>query len=119
MNIGIPTMGDRGMDEVVSDHFGRAPTYTIVDIDTESVRTIENRSEHMGGVGKPPEALAKEGVNILLCSGLGPRAISMFQDYGIVVYVGATGTVRDALAMWREGSLQPATSENACKEHRH
>ncbi|HDP97308.1 MAG TPA: dinitrogenase iron-molybdenum cofactor biosynthesis protein [Euryarchaeota archaeon] len=119
MKIGVPTMGDRGMDEVVCDHFGRAPTYTIVDSDTGSVRIIENRSEHMGGTGKPPEALARESVNLLLCSGLGPRAITMFQDSGIAVYVGATGSVREVLSMWREGRLQAATSENACKEHLH
>lgn len=119
MKVGIPTMGNRGIEEIVSEHFGRAPTYTIVDSETDSVDIIDNRSEHMGGTGKPPEPLARAGVEVMLCSGLGPRAISMFESYGIEVYVGAAGTVSDALKSWKNGALQEATDANACKEHRH
>jgi predicted Fe-Mo cluster-binding NifX family protein len=73
----------------------------------------------MGGSGKPPEQIAKTGAHVLVCSGLGPRAISMFESYGIEVYVGAMGSVRDAVEMWRSGKLQKASDDNACKEHRH
>ncbi|MFH0816057.1 MAG: NifB/NifX family molybdenum-iron cluster-binding protein [Methanobacteriota archaeon] len=119
MIIGVPTNGDKGLDEQVGDHFGRVPTYTLVDTETNKVRVVRNTSEHMGGVGKPPEHLAKEGVNVLLCSGLGPRAITMFEGYGIEVYVGAQGTVRNTIELWKAKKLQVATDENACKEHQH
>lgn len=119
MKVCIPTMGRSGMDDIVSEHFGRAPTFTLIDSETDEVKIIDNRSEHMGGMGKPPEHLAKEGVEVMLCSGLGPRAISMFENFGIEVLVGASGTVRDTLRMWQEGHLQMATDANACKQHRH
>ena len=117
MKICVPTMGKRGLDEQVGEHFGRVPTYTVVDTETKEVNIIDNTSEHMGGRGYPPDIIAKTGTQAMLCSGLGRRAITMFEDLGIMVYVGANGTVRDALLMWKEGQLQPATDENACRQH--
>ena len=117
MKVCIPTMGKRGLDEQVGEHFGRVPTYTIVDTETKEVTVIDNTSEHMGGRGYPPEIIAKTGTQAMLCSGLGRRAIAMFEDLGIMVYVGANGTVMDTLTMFNEGQLQPATDANACKQH--
>jgi predicted Fe-Mo cluster-binding NifX family protein len=119
MKVGIPTLGTQGLSEEISPHFGRAPTFTIVDDETQEVEVIENTSEHLGGVGKPPELLVDHGADIMLCSGLGPKAVHMFESYGIRVFVGATGTVQDTLELWKENILQEATDENACKMHRH
>ena len=119
MKIGVPTMGNRGLQEEISPHFGRAPTFTLYDTDTEGTDIVDNTSEHMGGTGKPPEMLMQHGVEVMLCSGLGPRAINLFESYGIRVFVGASGTVEDSIDLWKEGILQEATDENACKMHRH
>lgn len=119
MKICIPTLGKNGLSEEVSGHFGRSPTFTIVDLETSWVKVVENRSEHFGGMGKPPEIIAMEDVEVVLCSGLGPRAIQMFEQKGIMVYVGAAGTVEETIRAFQAGMLHPATDENACKEHRH
>lgn len=119
MKVCVPTNGQGGIEAMVSEHFGRSPTYTVVDTESGKVEVIANTSEHMGGAGKPPEQILRTGAHVLVCSGLGPRAIDMFESYGIEVYVGATGSARDAVEMWRSGRLQMATDENACKEHRH
>jgi predicted Fe-Mo cluster-binding NifX family protein len=97
----------------------RAPSFTVVDTGTNVVKVLQNTSEHMGGTGKPPELMAAAGVEVMLCSGLGPRAIQMFEQYGIEVYVGASGTVRDAIQAWKTGSLREATDKDACRMHRH
>ena len=117
MRVCIPTMGNRGLDEQVGEHFGRVPTYTIVDTGTGEVEIHPNTSEHMGGGGYAPEIMAKANVDVMICSGLGRRAIGMFEGFGIMVYVGAYGTVRDAVQMWKDGKLQAATDENACRKH--
>ncbi|MHC1595439.1 MAG: NifB/NifX family molybdenum-iron cluster-binding protein [Candidatus Syntropharchaeales archaeon] len=119
MKVCVPTYEMNGLDDTVCEHFGRAPTFTILDIESGEVRAIPNTSEHFGGIGLPPEALAKEGVEVMLCGGLGPRAITMFEQAGIDVFVGAGGRVRDAIRAWQEGRLSEATDENACREHRH
>nr|MDO8046052.1 NifB/NifX family molybdenum-iron cluster-binding protein [Candidatus Baldrarchaeota archaeon] len=119
VKICVPTLGQGGLDDYVSDHFGRAPTFTIVDLKTGEVKVIPNTSIHMGGSSYPPEILREHGVDVMLCSGIGPRAIKMFEQFGIEVYVGATGTAREAIEAWKAGKLQEATDENACKMHRH
>jgi predicted Fe-Mo cluster-binding NifX family protein len=51
--------------------------------------------------------------------GLGPKAIDMLSSLGVEVYVGASGSVRDAIQMWKDGRLQQATYDTACKGHSH
>jgi len=71
----------------------------------------------LGGQGYPPEIMAKEGVDIMVCRGLGRRAISMFEQLGIEVYIGASGTVRDAVAAFKQETLQKASERDACSQH--
>ena len=117
MKVGIPSMGEKGLDEQVGQHFGRVTHYTIIDLNTDEIRVVSNTSHHMGGMLQPPELLKKEGVHIMLCSGLGRRAISLFEQMGIEVYIGASGTVRDAIAAFNNGNLQQATMTDGCQEH--
>ena len=117
MKVAFPTYGDRGLEDEICAHFGRAPTFTIIDLESKSVKVIPNTSEHMGGRGLPPEILAAQGVSVLVCSNLGPRAVQMFRSFGIKVYVGAFGRVRDALEAWKKGMLQEASEFTSCPEH--
>jgi len=117
MKVCIPTMGDNGLDNLVGEHFGRVPTYTIIDLDSDAVKVVPNTSEHMGGIGHPPEIMAREGVQVMICRGLGRRAIMMFEDLGIEVYIGASGTVKDTLAAFKQGKLQKAGVSDACGQH--
>ncbi|OYT54649.1 MAG: dinitrogenase iron-molybdenum cofactor biosynthesis protein [Candidatus Altiarchaeales archaeon ex4484_2] len=117
MRIAVPSNGERGMDELVGEHFGRVPAYTIVEDQTKKVDIIPNKSHHTGGRGYPPELLHEKGVDVMVCSSLGRRAIDLFQEKGIRVYVGASGLVRDAIEQWETGKLVEATDKNACERH--
>lgn len=117
MKVCIPTMGNKGINEHVGEHFGRVPTYTLVNTKTNKVTVIDNTSEHAGGSGYPPEIIAGTGAEVMLCGGLGRRAIAMFEKLRIMVFIGASGTVKEALQMWKIGKLQLATDENACRQH--
>lgn len=117
MKICIPTMGNNGLDDFVGEHFGRVPTYTIVNLETNEVKVVQNTSEHMGGIGYPPEIMIREGVKILVCRGLGRRAINMFDETGIDVYIGASGTVKDAISAFKQGRLKKAGLGDACGQH--
>lgn len=118
MKIVIPTDGDRGLDEMVAEHFGRCNTYTFLDGSGRLVKTIDNTSEHMGGQGLPPELMKKHGADVLLCRGLGPRALEMCARLGIEVYVCSAETVREIFLKWKNGEMKKAGSEDVCEEHR-
>ncbi len=117
MKVCVPTMGENGLDNLVGEHFGRVPTYTIVDLETDDIKVVPNTSEHMGGRGQPPEIMAKEGVSVMICKGLGRRAITLFEELGIEVYIGASGTVKDAVNAFKQGKLQKAGAADACAQH--
>ena len=117
MKVCVPTTGDRGLEDFVGEHFGRVSFYTIVDTETSEVQILRNTSEHMGGRGYPPEIMNNAGVEVMICSGLGRRAIMMFEEMGIMVYVGASGSVANAIDMWEKNNLPAATDENACQQH--
>jgi predicted Fe-Mo cluster-binding NifX family protein len=114
MRVTVPTTGENGMAEEVNDHIGMAPTYTIVDTETGEVRVVENTSNHRGGVGMPPEVIARAGTDVVLCSTLGQRAIMLFRGFGIKVHIGAEGTVEEAIKAWEEGMLPEAGDDTEC-----
>lgn len=118
MRIAVPTMGYGGLGEEVGEHFGRVPTYTIVDLSSDEVEVIDNTSEHRGGDGLPPQIIDAAGAQVMLVRGLGRRAISLFGELGIDVYVGARGTVKDAVEMYRREELELATLSDGC-DHDH
>jgi predicted Fe-Mo cluster-binding NifX family protein len=119
MKLCIPTLGNGGLEDLVSEHFGRAPTFIVVNMATNEVHVVANTGEHFGGAGNTPDLVAAAGAEVMLCSGLGPRAINMFEQLGIEVYVGARGTVQDAIKAFQAGELAEASDANACKEHKH
>ncbi|MBU0762016.1 MAG: NifB/NifX family molybdenum-iron cluster-binding protein [Candidatus Altiarchaeota archaeon] len=119
MKICIPAEGKNGLDEKVSLHFGRAPAYALVDSETMECEFIVNKSEHFGGTGKPPEIIAESGAEVVLTSGMGPRAMQMLTEKGVEIYCGISGTVRDSVEAFKKGYLTLASSDLACKDHRH
>lgn len=112
MRVAIPSEDERGVDSPVDQHFGRAPVYTIVDTDTDAVETVENDSHHFGGSGHPPEIVADAGAEVVVAGGIGRGAVTRFEDRGIPVYRGATGTVAEAIEDWEADALEQVGPED-------
>jgi len=113
----VPTAGGGGLNALVGEHFGRVPTYTIYDSETGAVEVVDNTSEHAGGTGLPADLLSNLGIDVLLCSGLGRRAIGILSENGIEVCVGLSGTAREAIEAWKGGQLSGASEGDACQRH--
>ena len=118
MKIVIPTNNKRGLDDKIADHFGRCLTYTFIDEKGNLLEVIGNTSEHMGGVGLPPELMKKHGADILLCKDLGPRALNLCRELGIEVYVCQAKTVKEIFEMWKNNKIKKAGAEDVCKQHK-
>ncbi len=118
MKIVIPTNDKKGLKDTVAEHFGRCNTYTFLDEKGKVIEIIDNTSEHMGGVGLPPELMKKNKANMLLCRGLGPRALNLCQQYGIEVYVCQAETVKEIFALWKNKKIKKAGFEDICEEHK-
>ena len=118
MKIAIPTMGDKGLEEGVAEHFGRCPFYTILDETGNLISIIHNKSTHMGGTGLPPELLKQNAIDVLLCKGIGPRALQFCQELKITTYVDSGKTVKQIFHNWKSNTLSKASLDDVCEEHR-
>jgi len=118
MKIVIPTNNKKGLEDEISDHFGRCLTYTFINEQGEVIEIIDNTSEHMGGQGLPPELMKKHQADVLLCKGIGPRAINLCKELGIEVYVYQVKTVKEIFQLWQNNKLKKAGVEDACDEHK-
>lgn len=113
----VPTAGRGGLEDAVGEHFGRVPTYTIFDTETQGVNVVDNTSEHAGGTGLPADILSKLGIDVLLCRGAGRRAFVILGENGIEVCVGVNGTAGEAIEAWKAGNLVSASDKDACQQH--
>jgi predicted Fe-Mo cluster-binding NifX family protein len=121
VRIVVPVSDDRGINAQLSQHFGRAPFYAIVDLDEEGhvigQGTIANTSEHFGGVGLPPDRILQLKPKALITYGLGPKALRVFQSAGVAVLRTEANTVRDVVNAYNNDELQELTQ--GCHEAHH
>lgn len=115
MKIVIPTNDKKGLDSAVAEHFGRCETYTFLNEEGDIVEIIDNTSEHMGGIGLPPELMKKHGADVLLCGGLGMKALGLCEQLGIDVYVCSSETVKEIFEMWKNNKIKKAGVNDTCK----
>ncbi len=115
MKLIVPTNSKKGLDDEVAEHFGRCFTYTLLNEKGEVLKIIDNTSEHMGGTGLPPELMKKHEADILLCRGIGLKAINLCKELGIKVYVFQADKVKEIFDFWQDNKIKEANIEDACK----
>ncbi len=117
MRIAIAADDPRGMESVVSHHFGRCPYYVFVDLEGKEVQKVEAKpnpgAEHHAP-GEVPAFIHAQGAEVIIAGGMGQRAIAAFHQYGIRPYTGASGSVRHVLEALVGGALEDA---RPCKDH--
>jgi predicted Fe-Mo cluster-binding NifX family protein len=108
MRTAISTDGDR-----VSGHFGRCPSFTIIEIEGNEIKSkevIKNPGHHPGFI---PEFLHKKGVDCIITGGMGRKAAGFFNQFGIETIVGITGTIEETIEKIKSGVLKGG--ESLCK----
>lgn len=117
----IPVLDESGLNARLSEHFGRAPYFAVIDLEENgnilNLRTEPNVSEHFGGTGRPPDRILQFQPNALITYGMGPRALSIFQDAGVAVLRTNAKTVGEVIAAYKDDKLQELTE--GCQHARH
>jgi predicted Fe-Mo cluster-binding NifX family protein len=122
MRIAISADNSAELDSIVSPHFGRCPYYLFVTLDGDQVQglqAVENPYYGRHEPGQVPHFIHSQGADVMLSGGMGRRAITFFQQYGIQAVTGASGTVRHALAQYLSGMLQGAAPCAESTAHAH
>jgi len=105
MKIAISTDGGR-----VSEHFGRCPDFTVVEIDSGKVsskETVPNPGHHPGFL---PQFFHEKGIEAIVAGGMGMRARELFGSKGIQVVLGVSGNVDDVIGKLAAGELEGGDS---------
>jgi len=120
--VAIAADDNRGLESVVSPHFGRCAYYVLVDLDgreVQQVDAVENPYYGHHQPGQVPGFIERQGADVMLAGGMGRRAIALFQQCGIEPVTGATGSVRHALEQYLGGALQGAAPCRESLAHDH
>ena len=117
----IPVIEDSGLESRLSEHFGRAPYFMVIEIDSKgeivNIEAIPNTSEHFGGFGRPPDKILQLRPTALITYGMGPRALSIFQQARVAVLRANAPTVREVIEAFKRNELEELTE--GCREARH
>lgn len=118
----IPSEDQNGLDAYLAEHFGRAPYFTVVDIDDNgsvtNVKPVLNVSEHMGGVGVAPDHILALKPSAVIVYDMGMRAINIFRDAKVPVLRANANKVRDVVNAYKENKLRELM-EGCGHEHHH
>ena len=112
--IAIPTNG-----ELVDAHFGKAAGFTVFEIEGQEARFVELLSAV--GLQHQHEGLAsmfkRNGVDVLVCGGIGGGMINGLKAIGLEVVTGASGSVNDVAKTYACGNL--VSTGSVCQHHEH
>jgi predicted Fe-Mo cluster-binding NifX family protein len=101
MKIAVSTEGGS-----VSAHFGRCPTYTLVDIEEGKIirrMEIPNPGHQPGFL---PDYLSRMGVGTIVAGGMGPRAQGLFAEKKIQTIIGVQGRVDEVIERFLNQELE-------------
>jgi predicted Fe-Mo cluster-binding NifX family protein len=102
----------------VSAHFGRCPSYTIVDIEEGRVVAREEIPNPGHSPGFLPNYLSQRGVQTIIAGGMGPRAQGLFAEKNIQTVIGVQGSIDEVIEKFLRKELE--AGQDLCDHgHRH
>lgn len=110
--IAVPVQGDN-----VSAHFGHAPYFKIFSVEESKIVAEENLENPGHQPGLLPKLLNEAGADFVIASGMGQKAIAIFEKNNIEVVCGAAGDAKTAVRDYLNGELN--ASNNACSHGDH
>ena len=113
MKIAITSSGET-MGSEVDSRFGRAAYFLVGDTETMDFSAIKNDSvSAAGGVGiSSAKVVIDAGAEAVLTGNCGPNAERTLSAGGIKLYTGVSGTVAEAIEVFKDGKLSQADAPN-------
>lgn len=105
MKVAISTDG-----EYVSEHFGRCPKFTLLNIENGKANSIIELDNPGHSPGNIPRVLHDKGVELIICGGMGARAEGFFKQFGIKSLTGIRGKIEEVILKLENGTLEGGES---------
>ncbi len=105
MEEGIVKLAIAAEGPIVSQHFGHCTEYVMVTIENGTIVAKETVGSPGHSPGALPPFLAGLGATKILAGGMGPNAVGLFNEQGIDVYLGVSGTIEETIESFVNGTL--------------
>jgi len=102
------TAAGKDWSAATQPNFGRAAYFLFIDLEAETLDAVKNEPGAHGAGVQAAQTVAARGATAVVTGSVGPNAFQGLSAAGIDVFVGATGTVRQAFDAYRAGKLQRA-----------
>ena len=110
MMIAVTSTG-QDLDAAVDSRFGRCKGFVLVDSETGEFKALSNEQNLQAPQGagiQSAQKVVEAGAQVVLTGHCGPKAFQVLTAGGVHVCNGAQGTVRDAVAAYKDGTLTSA-----------
>ena len=101
----------------VFQHFGKTESFKIYNVEDNTVVSSEIIGSNGTGHGALAGLLAEQGINILICGGIGGGAQAALTEAGIELCAGAQGNTDQVVEAYLKGELE--SSGVNCDHHHH
>ena len=114
MKVAITSQGP-DMTSAVDPRFGRAKFLVLIDTETGEFAAHDNTQNlnALQGAGiQAAQNVVSLGAAAVITGNVGPKAFAALQAGDVKPYIGATGSVYDAVEQFKDGRLQYADKAN-------
>jgi len=113
MKITITSLGET-LEAKVDPRFGRAARFMVVDTETMDFNAFKNENvDAASGAGiNSTKLVIDTGAEAVLTGNCGPNAQRTLRAAGVKLYTGVTGTVAEAVELFKSGNLKEADGPN-------
>ena len=105
-------------NEEIFQHFGRTPFFAIYNIENGKIENKEIIKTPEEGHGALVGFLVENGIETLICGGIGGGAVNALQQSGVDLYAGASGNADLQVISFISGQL-PHNEFSNCNHHDH
>jgi len=119
IRLAVPSESPGGLDAARSGHFGRSPSFTLVDLvdgEIAGVDVVDNAPHRHGGCMSPVLTLGTNMVDAVVVAGIGRRPLLGCLQAGIRVFAGEDRPdVRSVVEAFMEMELSPVGPDATCR----
>jgi len=113
MKVAVSSSGTH-LDSQIDPRFGRCAYFVIVNTDDMSFEAFDNEGIALGGGAgiQSSQFVASKGAGAIITGNIGPNAVQALSAAGVEIFIGQSGSVREAVERYRRGDIKPEGSPN-------
>ena len=118
MKIAVSSSG-KDLDSQIDPRFGRCAYFVIVETDNMSFEAFDNENIALGGGAgiQSAQFVASKGAEMVITGNCGPNAVQTLSAAHVEVFVGQSGTVREAIERYTRGDIKSTSTPNVADHY--